>query len=244
MASGSFTAVDQASSSVYLKAGEQITGSLSGTWVGRVALQKSLGGAGWQNVKELTASPSAIDFTAEPGSYRLACLAYTSGTVVYTLTAAALIAAPGETTVSQYAHVDVDTGSLGATFVDIPGLSFAVEANKNYAFEFEIQAYTDQTTTGIDVAVNGPASPVSIRYTQPRFGATGVVTTNAIAYDNDTASTTGPTAGTPGRTFSFKGVLENGPNAGNLVARIKRENVGTGPVVVAGSWGRVWELFT
>jgi len=243
MASGTFTAADQASSSVYLKAGEQITASLTGTWVGTVALQKSLGTAGWQTIKELR-SNTVLDHTAEPGSYRLMCVAYTSGTVSYSLTSAALVTPAGVTTVSQLVHVDVETGSLGSSFVDVPGLTFPIEANKKYGFEFQIQAYTDQTTTGIDVAVNGPASPVSIRYTQPRFGATGVVTSIATAYDNDTASGTGPTAGTPGRVFTVSGVIENGINAGTLAARIKREAVGTGPVVMPGSWGRVWELFT
>ncbi len=243
MASGTFTAADQASSSVYSKAGEQITGAVSGTWVGRVALQKSLGAAGWRTLKELTI-PSSTDFTAEPGFYRFICVAYTSGTISYALNSELLAPALGATTVTQFAHVDVETGSLGSSFVDVPGLTFSIEANKKYAFEFQIQAYTDQTTTGIDVAVNGPASPVSIRYTQPRFGATGVVTSVATTYDNDTASGTGPTAGTPGRVFTVSGIIENGVNAGTLAARIKREAVGTGPVVMPGSWGRIWELFT
>jgi hypothetical protein len=245
MASGTFTAVDQGSSAIQVGMGERVTATFTGTWVGVVALQKSLGGAGWQNIQPLgRVSPFSVEWLNEPGSYRVACLLYTSGTIAYTLTSAPLITPTGTTTISQFAHVDVETGSLGSSFVDVPGLTFPIEANKKYAFEFQIQAYTDQTTTGIDVAVNGPASPISIRYTQPRFGATGVVTSVATVYDNDTASGTGPTAGTPGRVFTVFGIIENGPNAGTLAARIKREAVGTGPVVMPGSWGRVWELFT
>lgn len=242
MASGTFTAVDQASSSIVLRSGEQITAGVTGTWVGMVALQKSLGPAGWQTIRELRTSSSSIDHTADAGTYRLACVAYTSGTISYTLTSGAVGAVPAVTTFSQFVHVDVETASLGSSFVDIPGMAVPIEANKKYAFEYVIQAYTDQTTTGIDVAMNGPASPVSIRYTQPRFGATGVVTTVATVYDNDTASGTGPTAGTPGRVFEMRGIIENGINAGNLVPRIKREAVGTGPAVMPGTWGRIWEI--
>lgn len=125
---------------------------------------------------------------------------------------------------------------IGTSFADITGLSFAVAANKTYHFKFVILCDADATTTGIDVAVNGPASPTFICSTSlvPNSD-TAPVTRWAGAYDADTALT--GSNGTSTRACIIEGVLVNGANPGNLVARIKREAVGSGPNVRAGSCG-------
>lgn len=134
-----------------------------------------------------------------------------------------------------------DQNAIGTTFANVTGLSFAVAANKTYAFEFVLFCTADAATTGIDVAVNGPASPTSIRYTQTYWTSTTAMTERgAVAYDNNTASTASP--GATVRAFTVKGVLVNGANAGTLIARAKRENVGTGPNVLAGSYGTLLAL--
>lgn len=134
-----------------------------------------------------------------------------------------------------------DETDLGTVFVDVAGLSLAVAANKTYKFRFELICDADATTTGIDVAVAGPTSPVSITYTQHYWtSATAKTERGGTTYDSNTASTA--SNGTASRIFVVEGVLVNGANAGNLVARAKREAVGAGPHVRRGSNGMAWQL--
>ncbi len=142
----------------------------------------------------------------------------------------------------QFKHVDVDSASIGSAFANVPGLTFDLEADTTYQFDASVQATTDNTTTGVDIAVNGPATPSSLHYVQGRYSSTtGYLETVATAYDNDTGSTTsfGPTA----RSFRVRGIIRTGSTAGTFAIRIKREAVGTGPVVIAGSFGWVRKLF-
>jgi hypothetical protein len=112
----------------------------------------------------------------------------------------------------------------------------AVLANLTYAFEFFLICDADAVTTGIDVAVNGPASPTAIIYEQQYWTSVTVEAfRGAVAYDANTASTA--SNGATRRMFVIRGILRNGANAGTLIARVKREAVGTGPNVRAGSYG-------
>ena len=139
------------------------------------------------------------------------------------------------------AYKSADQTNIGIAYADVTGTGFAVAANKAYAFEFVLWCTADAATTGIDVACNGPASPTAIRYEQVYWTtATARTERGAIAYDNNTAST--GSQGTAARMFTVKGVLLNGANAGTLIARAKRENVGSGPNVLAGSYGILWPL--
>jgi hypothetical protein len=195
------------------------------------AAQTTASGAATAATTALTAANEADD-TADTAAAAAAAAQATADTAL------------ARHSLTQTKFIDVPTASLGAVFTDIPGLTFDLEANKKYEFSAVIQAYTDQTTTGIDVAVNGPANFVRLSYSQPRYGATGVVKSIATAYDNNTASGTGPSVGTPGRLFEMDGKIQTGDTAGILAFRIKRENVGTGPVVEPGSWATVKEVFT
>lgn len=129
-----------------------------------------------------------------------------------------------------------DQTAIGNAYTDITGLSMAVDANTSYYFQFHILADADATTTGIDVTVNGPASPTQIEYECDTYSsATAKQFNSATAYNTNTANAN--SAGAARRWYRIRGVLRNGVNAGNLVARIKRENVGSGPNVRAGSFG-------
>lgn len=83
---GSFTAVNQASSVVSIASGQQVSTVLSGTWIATVMLQRALDNAGWVNVRELLPGASGADPTLPAGTYRLFCTRYISGTVGYSLT--------------------------------------------------------------------------------------------------------------------------------------------------------------
>lgn len=134
-----------------------------------------------------------------------------------------------------------DQTAIGTSYADVTGTGLPVAASTSYAFRFGLRCDADATTTGIDVACNGPASPTSISYTQTYWtSATALAARGATAYDSNTASTA--SNGTAVRLFVVEGILVNGTNAGTLIARAKREAVGTGPNVRAGSYGQLWRL--
>lgn len=134
-----------------------------------------------------------------------------------------------------------DQTAIGASFADITGLGVAVLASTTYEFEFHVFADADAATTGIDIAVNGPASPTAITYSQWYPRSTSVMQyAAASAYDANTANT--GSGGTTPCEYVVTGRLVNGSNAGTLVPRLKREAVGSGPNVRAGSWGRVRKI--
>jgi len=84
-----FTAVGN-SSNLFVKAGQALRLSLTGTWVGQVDLQRSgNGGQSFETVASFTASASGLYPAVPPLNtdyiYRLACVLYTSGTVTYSI---------------------------------------------------------------------------------------------------------------------------------------------------------------
>lgn len=140
-----------------------------------------------------------------------------------------------------FAFKSSDQTLIGTSYTDVTGTGLSVEASTSYAFEFNIIADADATTTGIDISCNGPASPTSIHYTAGYWtSATAYTERGQTAYDANTAST--GSNGTAQKIFTVKGILRNGANAGTLMARIKREAVGTGPNVRAWSYGLLYKL--
>lgn len=140
-----------------------------------------------------------------------------------------------------WAYKTLDQTDIGTAYADVNELLIPVAANTAYGFHFKLICDADATTTGIDVAVNGPNSPTLINYLQTYWtSATASTQRGATSYDANTASTA--SNGTAPRIFVVEGILINGANAGNLAARAKREAVGAGPHVRAGSYGQLWKL--
>jgi hypothetical protein len=134
-----------------------------------------------------------------------------------------------------------DQLAIGTTFADVTDMALPIAANTAYLFEFGIVADADATTTGIDIAVNGPASPTSLHYTVEYWtGTTAIAFRGYTAYDGSTGSTA--SNGAAPKLYIVRGVVRNGANAGNLVPRARREAVGTGPNVRAGSYGLLTAL--
>jgi hypothetical protein len=134
-----------------------------------------------------------------------------------------------------------DQTLIGTAYANVTGTELPVSAGTDYQFEFMLICDADATTTGIDVSCNGPASPTSINYTVEYWtSATALAYRQYAAYDGNPASTA--SAGTARAIYRVRGILRNGANAGNLVARVKREAVGTGPNVRAGSYGSLIPL--
>lgn len=140
-----------------------------------------------------------------------------------------------------YAYKAADQTLIGTSFADVTSTGLSVAANSAYAFEFQIIADADATTTGIDLAVNGPAGFSNIQYTLRYWtSATVQALARGANYDVNTASTS--SNGTTQAIYTLEGIFINGANAGTLIARIKREAVGSGPNVRAGSFGRLRKL--
>ena len=135
-----------------------------------------------------------------------------------------------------------DQTAIGTAYADVTGTGLAVAANTTYAFEFSIIADANATTTGIDIACNGPPGATSINYIQPLYNVnvSGFVEKYATAYDSDSANAT--SMGTEKAVMKVKGILINGATAGTLIARAKREAIGAGPNVRAGSYGTLTKL--
>lgn len=139
----------------------------------------------------------------------------------------------------KYCFKSSDQTGIGTSFADISSLSFSLDSGKTYAFHFFILADADATTTGIDISVNGPSAS-NLNYTRAYWTGAGVqIRSAAIAYDNDTAST--GSNGSTQRLFEVWGIVTTSAS-GTLVARIKREAVGSGPNVRAGSYGLLFAL--
>jgi len=152
----------------------------------------------------------------------------------------ASVAGIAATTISTVVKTS-DQLNIGTAFADITDLSFALAANSKYYFRFVVLLDADAATTGIDVAVNGPAATTVLNYTQTYWtSATAQAYAGATAYDNNTASAN--SNGTSVRAFVVEGVIHTGGTAGNLVARAKREAVGAGPHARTGSCGVLWFL--
>jgi hypothetical protein len=136
-----------------------------------------------------------------------------------------------------------DQSTSSTTPVDIPGLSIAIAASRNYAFDIHLITDSSSAPETNYFSVNGPASPTNIAYTAEAFqpGATAKRSDRQTSYD----ASHGLTSGSPSTAYAamIRGVIENGANAGNFVARYWTETGGAEFARVRrGSWMRVWEI--
>lgn len=138
-------------------------------------------------------------------------------------------------------RIGVDRVNSTVNLADVTGLSFQLAANSHYAFSF-IGAYTAAAgTTGLQLAVNGPASPALIRMvatiaesaTATRQGAAG-------AYDtpvNGTAS-----GGATALPFYIDGNISTGATAGMFTLRFRSEVGGSAVTILSGSYGLLYGI--
>lgn len=143
-------------------------------------------------------------------------------------------------------YVNSDTSTSNTTATDIPGLSVAILANRNYAFDLHLMTDSSVATEANFFSVNGPAAPTAIRFTiaQPTAHASATSTTvrmdSFTAYDSTNTLTAGMVSIVP---TNIRGTVENGANAGNFVGRYWTETGGAEFCRVRrGSWMRVWEI--
>ncbi len=128
------------------------------------------------------------------------------------------------------------SNSSNVNFADVTGLSFPVAANKVYDFDFTIYFTTAAAQTGLVLSVNGPSSPVAVRYSaQIGESATAWRTVVQTAYDQPVTGTTS-TAGTA-LVAHVRGTIQTNSAGGTLVVRFRSEVNGSAVTILRGSVG-------
>lgn len=138
------------------------------------------------------------------------------------------------------AHKTGDQNSSdGTNLVDVNDLTWAVEAGGVYILDGLVMALAAATTTGLALALNGPASPTIIQYaTLSPVAATSTNWWAATTYDTALVATGSVSTANP-YPVRFNAFLVNGVNAGTLALRFRTE-VDTSQVTIKrGSWGRL-----
>jgi len=136
-----------------------------------------------------------------------------------------------------------DVTNSTTTLADVTGLGFSVEANKDYAFEFDIIFQTVATTTGIALAMNGPSTPTLINgRTQIFTNVRAVQDEMFIAYDTATATLTANPTANSNMAAKISGIFRNGANAGTLIVRFASEVAASQVTIKAGSCGWIKKI--
>jgi len=141
---------------------------------------------------------------------------------------------------SRYVHMTADQSNSTLVLSDVTEMAFPIVAAGVYIFEFNLMVVTAATTTGLVVAVNGPASPTYVRY--EFFSAVSNSTMNtagAATFDTAIVAGAGLTVATAPLLNLVTGYVVNGVNAGTLQLRMRSEIDTSAATIQRGSWGRI-----
>lgn len=118
-------------------------------------------------------------------------------------------------------------------------LAAPLEPDETVEFEADVVFSTAALTTGVRVAISGPASPALVVATsEVPVTATSYTVQHHTGYDQGVATTGVAVTGT-NYVAKIRGVIRNGPTAGNLVVRVASEVAGSAVTVRAGSVLRI-----
>lgn len=149
----------------------------------------------------------------------------------------ALAAVLAASVLSQTIQVQLkssDQTNSTTSYADVSDLTFEVGASSTYVAQWILVASSAAGTTGIQLAVNGPASPAEVTATITCFSAAGTPSTlNVNAYDTGLDLT--DSAGSTRVQCSIRMTLRNGANAGVVAARVKSEVGASAITIHAGS---------
>jgi hypothetical protein len=239
--SGSYSQVGGANFLVATTTAANLTATGSGT--------VTVSGEGGTTISggTLTFSPSGFAYgTGAASAHRIALGAGTTGAELF----GAATAAAARTTLGFDAAVpkipivfsnSSDFTTASTSFVDATGLSFPVEANKNYSVNVFLSTNKNDAA-GMSVQFTGPASPTRL------FLRCDGSSTNI----GGNVSTTITSFSSPGPVFnSFNGdgflttygrsIIRNGANAGTVQVQLRAVTSGTAKIY-AGSYIQVTEL--
>lgn len=146
----------------------------------------------------------------------------------------ALVVALSVSQASGVALKTSDQSNSTTSYADVSDLGIEVGANATYIAQWVLVASSAASTTGIQLAVNGPASPTQLTVTVTCYTATDVAATDHY-YSYDTGLDLTDSAGSSRVQCLIRATLRNGANAGVLIPRVKSE-VGSSAVTIhAGS---------
>lgn len=142
----------------------------------------------------------------------------------------------------RYAYTSSDISKTTTTYTDVTGLTFAVAANKDYEIKCSIIYRSALTTTGIGIALNGPASPTLVA---GQFTSNSTATAfNGRSFNayNGTGKTTGVQVANTDTYGLFNAYFRNGATAGTLALRYASEIGGSSVTIRTGSYCRLAEM--
>lgn len=136
-------------------------------------------------------------------------------------------------------RLGADRTNSTVNFADCTGLSFELAPNSHYAFEF-VGAYTAAAgTTGLQIAINGPASP-NLVAAASQIATSATAVQNGVAANYDVGNNATASGGATALPFWIKGNISTGANGGTFVLRFRSEIAASTVTIKAGSYGLLY----
>lgn len=134
------------------------------------------------------------------------------------------------------------SNSSNTTLADVTDMAWPMVASGEYVLEVVCFVVAAATTTGLVLALNGPASPTAVQYAMetPTSGTAGFHA-GATAYETALVSTASISTTLP-HAQRLWGHIRNGSNAGDLVLRMRSEVSGSNATIRRGSFGRLMRV--
>lgn len=129
--------------------------------------------------------------------------------------------------------------SSNTTLANVTDLAWPMIASAEYVLEVICFVVAAAATTGLVLALNGPASPTAVQYSMesPTSGTAGFHA-GSTAYETALVAT-GVVSTTLPQAVRLWGHIRNGSNAGDLQLRMRSEISGSNATIRRGSFGRL-----
>lgn len=131
-----------------------------------------------------------------------------------------------------------DEAISSGSFVDCADLKFDIAANTSYRFRFSGAYFTALSTTGLQLSVNGPASPAFLAFTG-RIYTTNTTVFAAVGGAYDAAIANTASSGATLLPFDLEGTITTGAAGGVLVLRVRTEVAASAVTIKRGSLGEL-----
>jgi len=146
---------------------------------------------------------------------------------------------------SAYGKVNVvilgaDRTSSILTLADCTGMSFSAVANQSCFFYFGVIYQSVATTTGINLSIDGPASPTFVEWQRNTWQTVTVVDQGSGRVYNVAGTSVSVDIVDTDTFASLDGTIANGSNAGTLILRFASE-VDTSQVTVKAGSFLLWQ---
>ncbi|HJT92446.1 MAG TPA: hypothetical protein VJ777_10940 [Mycobacterium sp.] len=143
---------------------------------------------------------------------------------------------------STVIRLDGDVSNNATAFADATGLSFIANPNSDYLIEAFLVYVAAATTTGLNLGINGPASPVGVLGEWRAYtSATAALLRQFTAYNSGTP-TTGVLAASSPQFAQFTAMIRTNAAGGPVTLRFASEVAGSAVTIKAGSIIRVQQL--